>query len=285
MSVRITYYGVRGSTPSPGKNFIEFGGHTTCVFIETPTDNIIIDAGTGIRVLGNDLLKKKFGSSGGHANILFSHTHWDHIQGLPFFVPIYMPQNRFDIYGETKEIPVTETGPNQNWSIHDVLSMQQNFMYFPVGTKDLASAVDYHVLKPHETLELGGVKVETIRLSHPNSSLGFCFYIGDKKYAFCTDVEHSPEMIDTLAEFAKDAEVIAYDCQYEPKEYAATKTGWGHSTYEVGIQIAQKGNIKNLHMIHHDPMHDDTKLLAMEQETQKLFPNAIMVREGLSIEL
>ena len=280
--MHVKYYGVRGSTPTPGKLFDKFGGNTTCVYLKINNQNFIIDSGTGIRNLGLDLLKT-FPNEGGHAHLFYSHTHWDHIQGLPFFIPLYMPKNRFDIYGETKMVHVN--GKNETWSIEDVLAMQQHFMYFPVTIKDLASKINFHELKPEVTLNTGNVEIYCKRLRHPNDSIGFRFNFNNKSFVYCTDIEHSDEMNKELVKFAKDADVMAYDCQYTPEEYITSKIGWGHSTYEAAADVAIKANIKQVHMIHHDPMHTDTFLLDMEKSAKKLYKPMKMIPEGFSFDI
>jgi phosphoribosyl 1,2-cyclic phosphodiesterase len=282
MSIHVKYYGVRGSTPTPGMQYDKFGGNTTCVYIKIDGHNIIIDSGTGIRNLGLDLLKS-FPRDGGHAHILFTHTHWDHIQGFPFFIPIYMPNNKFDIYGETKVIPANKR--NETWTIEDVLSMQQNFMYFPVTIKDLPSHLNFHELHSESVINAGGIEIQCKRLRHPNDSLGFRFNIHKKSYVYCTDIEHSEEMVKELAKFAANADVLAYDCQYTPEEYTASKIGWGHSTYEAAAEVAIKANVKQVHMIHHDPLHTDAFLLDMEKSAKKLFKNMTMIPEGFSFDI
>jgi len=286
MSIQIKYYGVRGSTPVSGKDFNHFGGNTTCVYLHIDGEHIIFDGGTGIRPLGLDLLAT-FGKAGGHAHIFFTHTHWDHIQGIPFFIPIYMPQNRFDIYGETKMIPTPGSKEEKRWTIEDVLAMQQNFMYFPVSTRDLASAMNFHEINEKQTIELhkGKIRITTINLRHPNTSLGFRVDFEGKSYVFCTDVEHTDECTHRIGEFAKGADILAYDCQYTPEEYQASKIGWGHSTYAIAADIARIGGIKKVHMVHHDPMHTDKALFDLEKKAQALNPNMIMVNEGLSVEI
>lgn len=285
MGFKVKYYGVRGSTPVSGKEYLKYGGNTTCIHIERDNTNIIIDAGTGIRVLGNDLLNNGFTAAGGKAHIFFSHTHWDHIQGFPFFVPIYMPQNRFHIYGQTKDIPMHDNDTEKTWTIGDVLEMQQNFMYFPVSTKDLASHIEYHEVTPGKDIVVDDLIVNTIMLRHPNSSIGFRFDCHGKRFVFCTDIEHSDGLFDAMVEFAKDADVLAFDCQYTPEEYADSKVGWGHSTYKAAIEIVKAANVKNLHMIHHDPGHTDSKLEEIESRAKKDFENAFMVPEGHSFSL
>lgn len=285
MGFTVKYYGVRGSTPTSGNGYLKYGGNTTCVYITDGKTHIIIDAGTGIRGLGNDLLNQGFAKAGGHAHIIFSHTHWDHIQGLPFFVPIYMPQNRFHIYGEAKDIPVSGHHGSNEWTIEDVLAMQQNFMYFPVATKDLASQIEYETIVPGDDLNIDDFNIHTIRMRHPNNSIGFRISCGEKAYVFCTDVEHNHEQTEELAKFCEGAEILAYDCQYTPEEYKKSKIGWGHSTYEYAIEIAKKAGVKEIHMIHHDPGHTDENLTKIEKEAQKSFKNIIATPEGHSVDL
>ncbi|MDH4201103.1 MAG: MBL fold metallo-hydrolase, partial [Spirochaetia bacterium] len=254
-----------------------------CVFVKINDQNIIIDTGTGIRNLGLDLLKV-LPREGGHAHIFYTHTHWDHIQGFPFFIPIYMPNNSFDIYGETKNIPGLNN-TKETWSIKNVLHTQQNFMYFPVSVKDLPSRINFHEIEPGQNLDLNGFEMRFIRMRHPNDSIGMRFNYNKKSYVFCTDVEHNDTMIEELVDFAKNADIFAYDCQYTPEEYTATKTGWGHSTYEAAAEIANKGKIKKVHMIHHDPLHTDNFLLDMEKSAKKLFKNITMIPEGAEFDI
>lgn len=285
MKIRFQYYGVRGSIPVSGKEFSRYGGSTTCFFVETEKTKLVIDAGTGIRLLGMDLLKREFGQGKGKLHILFTHTHWDHIQGFPFFIPCYIPGNEIHIYGETKQVKVlTDAGREeiQTWSIERTLYMQQMFMYFPASTHNMSANLHFHELKSGQVLELEDLKVESLTLYHPNHSLGFRITHGDFSFVFCTDVEHSDAMIEKLSAFAEGANGLAYDSQYLPEEYEQGKVGWGHSTYYHGIQIAKKANIPHFHLIHHDPTHDDEKLNSIQELAKKEFSNSFLVPEGFS---
>ena len=287
MQAKITYYGVRGSIPAVGEPFIKIGGNTTCVFIETKKEKIIIDAGTGIRNLGNDLMKGIFGKGGGKASILFTHTHWDHIQGFPFFMPGYIPNNEFCIYGETKEITLIDEGTEDksDWDIERALSAQQSFMFFPAATHHMGAKLNFNPVSESELIELSDVKISALTLFHPNSTLGFRFDFKDKTFVFCTDVEHNDSMLDKIGAFAEGADVLAYDCQYTPEEYEDGKAGWGHSTYMEASKIMRYAKAKKLHMIHHDPSHTDDFLFDLEKTAQKEYSNTALVHEGFSFTL
>ncbi|HRP70934.1 MAG TPA: MBL fold metallo-hydrolase, partial [Turneriella sp.] len=244
--MKIKYYGVRGSLPVSGAGFDRFGGNTTCCYIQHEDTKIVIDAGTGIRILGLDLMRTDLPQTGGHFSMLFTHTHWDHIQGFPFFIPAFLPNVTLDVYGETKEVPGLDD-TRETWNIERILKMQQHFIYFPVGTKYMSSNKKFHEIKAGSTFTIGKIKISTFALHHPNSTLAYRFDVDGKSFVFSTDVEHNDEMLVKLGEFARNPDVLAYDCQYTTAEYIAGKIGWGHSTYESGIQICKNGDVKNLH--------------------------------------
>lgn len=279
MPLQIKYYGVRGSLPVSGADFTRFGGNTTCCFLKYKDTKIVIDAGTGIRLLGLDLMATDLPKTGGKLHLLFTHTHWDHIQGFPFFIPAFLPNVELSIYGETKTI-ANPDGSTEVWDIERVLRMQQHFMYFPVDTKYMASNKKFHAIDAGSRFQIDEVAIACFALHHPNSTLAFRFDVEGKSFVFSTDVEHNDDMIKNLAIFAQDADVLAYDCQYTTAEYQAGKIGWGHSTYDSAIEICKRGNIKNLHMIHHDPLHTDKTLLSMEEDAKSKFPTATMIPES-----
>lgn len=270
--------------PASGADFADFGGNTTCCFVEHKDTKIVIDAGTGIRILGLDLMRGDLPKSGGHIHMLFTHTHWDHIQGFPFFIPAFLPNVTLDIYGETKTVPGLDGG-DEVWTIEKVLKMQQHFIFFPVGTKYMSSNKTFREITPASKLRIGEVDIECFSLHHPNATLAFRFTADGKSFVFSTDVEHNAEMLEKLSIFCQGADVLAYDCQYTMAEYNAGKTGWGHSTYESAIEICKNGGVKNLHMIHHDPLHSDNTLRLMESDAQTLFPAAKMIRESYEFSL
>ncbi|HMV34300.1 MAG TPA: MBL fold metallo-hydrolase [Turneriella sp.] len=284
MSLQIKYYGVRGSLPVSGPEFARFGGNTTCCYVQHKDTRIVIDAGTGIRILGLDLMASELPKTGGKLHLLFTHTHWDHIQGFPFFIPAFLPNVELSVYGETKTVPGLD-GNEETWDIERVLRMQQHFMYFPVGTKYMSSIKNFHAINSESRFRIGEVEVSCFALHHPNSTLAFRFDADGKSFVFSTDVEHNDDMIKRLSAFAQGADALAYDCQYTTAEYEAGKIGWGHSTYESAIEICKRGNIKNLHMIHHDPLHTDNTLLSMEADAKSKFPAATMIPESFECTL
>jgi len=273
---KFTYYGTRGSIPAPGKNTSVFGGNTTCLYSEYYDDTqnipkkIAIDAGSGIRSLGMELMKTEFGKGTGVLDILITHTHWDHIQGFPFFIPAYVPGNKINMMG-------LASGEDD---LQEVFSHQQRPQNFPVNLNSMASQIDIKNLDPSVSFNLGDIGISCLEHAHPGGALGYKLTVGKFVLVFCTDVEHLDDMPDLVSEFAKDADVLAYDAQYLEKEYK-TKIGWGHSTHEMAVQIAQKAGVKELHLIHHDPQRNDADLLESEKKLRKQFKNLFAAREGM----
>jgi len=295
--VLIKFWGVRGSIPVPGANTVVYGGNTTCIeIITSERHRIIIDAGTGIRELGNCMLKEEFGEGKGLAHILFTHSHWDHIQGFPFFAPAYIGKrsedgtripglcNEFNLYGSA------DVGDR----LENIMRGQMDNRYFPVDLGYLSAIINFKTLIENKT-EIGNTKITARRLLHPNGVLGFRIEDQDKILTIATDCEHPNNgTIDAnLLELANNADVLIYDGQYTEQEYnpekfnikAQTKKGFGHSTPDEGVKMAQEAGVKKLVITHHDPLHTDKILSHMEEHTKSLFSNSIFAREGLCIEL
>jgi phosphoribosyl 1,2-cyclic phosphodiesterase len=276
--MKIRFFGTRGSLPVSGKGIRLYGGNTTCVTVTSSSGKrLIFDAGSGIRDLGFSLLKHM----PLELHLFFSHYHWDHIQGWPFFVPAFIPNNKIHIYGQNKgELTVKK--------------MLENLMTapnHPVPLSIMGASLDFNQLQEDGRIEIDEtLTVEYGPLYHPNGVIGFRITDGEQVFAFLTDVEHrdSAEIDKSLLYLARNADVVAYDCQYTPEEYP-TKVTWGHSTWEEGIELVSQAGAKKLLMIHHDPTHDDEFINNMLNEaTKPAEKRGIQVGaayEGLEIDL
>ena len=293
----IKFWGVRGSIPTPGKDTVEFGGNTSCIeVLSAGNERIIFDAGTGIRVLGLELMKSEFGQGKGKAHIFFTHSHWDHIQGFPFFAPAYVGRkdmkgnriidcsNEFNLYGAADVGDRLET----------TLRGQMDNYYFPVDLNYLSSNINFKTLKDNR-ITLGDTTISAFKLVHPNGVLGYRIDDGRSSVAIATDCEHpSDGTIDpNLLQLALNVDVLIYDGQYTPEEYAPHrfdlpgpgKQGFGHSTAEEGIRAAKAAGAKRLVITHHEPLHNDEFLQKMEIDARKLFAATDFAREGMIIKL
>jgi phosphoribosyl 1,2-cyclic phosphodiesterase len=249
--MKIKCYGSRGSIPVSGKEYIKFGGDTTCITV-TSKDNdlIVIDAGTGIRKLGNDLLKndtKKF-------SIIFTHSHWDHLMGFPFFKPLYSNEYEIDVYG----CPFTSGD-----SIRDMLAGTMNPPYFPVDLGAIHARINYINVR-YSSFKIGSLQIIPIQLSHPNQGIGYKVIEGDKSFVFLTDNElgyfHYPGLqYQDYVRDCKDADILFHDGEYTPEEYPQKKT-WGHSSYEDAVNLALEAQVKKLGIFHHNQDRSDDEV-------------------------
>jgi phosphoribosyl 1,2-cyclic phosphodiesterase len=272
--VKIKFWGVRGSIPSPGGSTVRVGGNTSCVELRAGGQLLIFEMGTGARGLGNSLLK----SLPVTAHVFLSHLHHDHTQGLPFFTPCFIPGNTLIFYGADKG---EET-------LKSLLHRLFDYPYFPVALRDMAATMDFKSLREGQTVVLGpDLKVMNRRVNHPDDAFGYrveCVEDGVKKvFAFCTDTEHYTAGDWKVRELAKDADVFVYDAQYTDEEYPG-KVGWGHSTPSEAAKIAREAGAKRLLLFHHDPTHNDDKVFEMEAQARALFPGAQAAVEGLELE-
>jgi phosphoribosyl 1,2-cyclic phosphodiesterase len=272
---KVHFWGVRGSIACPGTATVRYGGNTPCVEMLVGGYRLIFDAGTGIHVLGQSLLSHLPVS--GH--LFFSHSHWDHIQGFPFFSPAFMEGNEFDIYGG-----VIPHGVTIEHRLHDQMT-QPNF---PVPLQVMGANLRFHNLDYGDTVNLGDVTISTGLLNHPGGAMGYRVSWRDYAVAYITDTEHLPddELDRNVLALADRADVLIYDSTYTNEEYyhpQTSKIGWGHSTWQEGVKIAKAVNVKQLVIFHHDPSHDDEFMDTIELQSQQAFPTAIVAREGMNI--
>jgi phosphoribosyl 1,2-cyclic phosphodiesterase len=274
--IRLKFWGVRGSIPTPGPNTVKIGGNTSCVEVRCDEQLIIFDGGTGLRALGEELIKE----SPIRASMFFSHVHWDHIQGFPFFIPALAPGNHFDLYG----------GKNVTATLAETLSGQMNFPNFPLTLEQMAADMVFHQFEDGQNVDLaGGVQVQALPLNHPNGCYGYRLEYQGKAIAYCTDTEHRESPDKNVLALAKDAELFVYDCQYTPDEYTGevgvSRVGWGHSTYEEGARMAKLAGAKRLLLFHHDPGHSDDDIYDIERRARELFPDTDAATEQLVFEI
>jgi phosphoribosyl 1,2-cyclic phosphodiesterase len=256
--VRVQFWGTRGSIPKPGPTTIRYGGNTLCHEIRTARGTlVIIDCGSGLHGLGLKLLCG--GGRGLAGHILISHTHWDHIQGVPFFAPFFVPGNKWDIYGPK--------GLNQ--SLRDTLAGQMQHTYFPISPDEFGASIRYHDLL-EGTFEIDDIKVTTQYLNHPALTLGYRLEADGAAIVYCCD--HEPFSRDVAegnreffgldqqhADFIEGADLLIHDAQYTAAEYPS-KVGWGHSSIEFVVKLAQLANVKHVILTHHDPLRTDEAL-------------------------
>src|SRR5271165_608121 len=256
--MRVQFWGTRGSIAKPGPTTARYGGNTSCVEIRSARGTlIVIDCGTGAHALGQALLKENTKGVRGH--LLISHTHWDHIQGLPFFAPLFSPGSEWDVYGPK--------GLDQ--SVRESLSGQMQYTYFPITLEQFGATVRYHDLV-EGAFEIDDVSITTRYLNHPALTLGYRLRADGATVVYSCDHEpHSRELAggsgeiggedERHSEFLRGADLVLHDAQYTAKEYPA-KIGWGHSTVEYAVRIARYAGVATLALTHHDPLRDDESL-------------------------
>lgn len=276
--MRIRFWGVRGSIPCPGPSTVKYGGNTSCIEVRFKDLErlIILDAGSGIRELGNDLMVRYKNEPSPLVDILITHTHWDHIQGFPFFSPIYSPNMRIRMYG-----PATDN----HETFREAMAGQLSYRYFPVRQSELSAEIDYTELT-EDRFDLGdGLILTTKYLNHPLLCLGYRLTYKDK--AVCTAYDTEPfqnlfsmdpddpsydralveegeqaaeDLNRGVADFYSGADVLIHDAQYTADEYASGKAGWGHSPMERVVVEAGRKGVKHLVLFHHGPLRTDAQL-------------------------
>ena len=273
--MKVRFWGVRGSTPTPTLDNYRYGGNTSCLEVRSPAgDILILDCGTGLRPLGKQLLSE-FGHTSLQAYIFLTHFHWDHIQGIPFFEPLYNPENTFEFH----------SFPSQARSVEQVLSEQMSNPYFPVDMSAMRAQRKFHRIEKTD-ISFKDITLKSMPLFHPQGCLGYRIECGGYVLAYATDNEPgSPEHDRNVRKLAEGADVLVYDAQYTPLEYVSLKKGWGHSTWREAVNIAQEAQVRQLVLFHHDPDHSDSFLDSILNETIKFFPNSVAAWEGMGIDL
>jgi len=290
---RVKFWGVRGSIASPGPETVFYGGNTSCVELRADGEIIVLDAGTGIRQLGL-ALAQEFDGEPLNVTLLLTHTHWDHIQGFPFFVPAYNPKNTVRILGYE--------GARQGLAA--TLGAQMESPYFPVGMRELPGNISIEELRDME-FSVGAVRVQAMFVNHPGICVGYRLFTSAGSVVFIPDNEPfhrlraQPADADATAitfaedqdakliEFIRGADVLIMDSQYDATEYES-HIGWGHSCVDDVAEMATRAGVKQLFLFHHDPTHDDERVSRMLAHARQLVGNGTLVeaaREGLEVVL
>ncbi len=305
--MKVRFWGVRGSIPSPGAKTQKYGGNTACIELRVGAEDrlVIIDAGSGIRSLGNSMMASDLPKGPIKADIFLSHTHWDHIMGYPFFTPIYIPGTTLKVHG-----PVSfEDDP-----LEEVVGGQMKYRYFPVNLGELASEIEYIRLKEAPSIDLGnGLHLSTKLLNHPITALGYRFTYDGKAVCTCYDTEpfrnlfitdpNHPDYDEAMAfegaevaaeqnlaveQFFAGADLLIHDAQYTAAEYGS-RINWGHTAMEYAIAAANRAGVKKLALFHHDPDRFDAtldELSAIYCEPGKFGNTEVFfAREGMEIDL
>lgn len=272
--MQVRFWGVRGSVACGGPEFARFGGNTTCVEVTVGGQRIVFDAGTGIRGLGAALLKQP--RLGGRTAIFWSHLHWDHVQGFPFFAPAFVRGHALSLHGP---------GKNGGARLKVALARQMQPPAFPVTLDAMGAWMEFHDAPSGRVQPLHEAVVHALAVDHPNGCNAYRVEGDGASVVFATDVEQGPgELDDNLVAFARGADLLILDGQYTPSEYEGrigpSRKGWGHTTMIDAARVARAAGVKNLALTHHDPSHDDRIVARMESAARFVFENTAAAREG-----
>jgi phosphoribosyl 1,2-cyclic phosphodiesterase len=269
----VRFWGVRGSIACSGPRTARYGGNTSSLEVRCGGRMLLFDAGTGLRYLGNSLSD----SSPIDADLFLTHTHFDHVCGLPFFRPFFQPQNRFRLWAGHL---------GEGMTLRRVLGEFMMSPLFPVPPQVFRARMEYREFKAGETLHPeDGVAVRTATLNHPDGATGYRIDYAGKSLCYLTDTEHVPEAPDrNILELIAGADLVIYDSMYTDAEYD-TYVGWGHSTWQEGVRLCRAAGAKRLAVFHHDPEHDDEMLDGIAREVASELPGSVVAKDGLLIQL
>lgn len=268
--LRVKFWGVRGSIPTPIAANLGYGGNTACLEVQYAQEPpLILDAGSGARQLSSHLLASR-GGGPLSVNIFLTHFHWDHIQGIPFMPALYLP---------TSELTFHSAHPAEK--LGAVLRGQMASPYFPVEMPAVRARIHHRHINSGG-MTLGSLEVRPFALRHPDGAVGYRVSAGDECIVYATDHEHGDARLDQgIMDVAQGADILIYDAQFTPEEYSE-RVGWGHSTWLEGTRLAKQAAAKQLVLFHHDPSHDDGLMAQIEECARREFPNTIAAREGWS---
>jgi phosphoribosyl 1,2-cyclic phosphodiesterase len=265
----VRFWGVRGSIACSGPSTVRYGGNTSCLEVRCGDRTIILDAGSGIRYLGNELITR----GPLDIDIFLTHTHFDHICGMPFFTPFFVPQSKF-------RISAGHLLPEHN--VEFVLSEMMMAPLFPVPMAIFNADINFHDFMSGDTLDLGdGITLRTAPLNHPNRATGYRVEYDGRSICYITDTEHVQDEPDqNVADLIRGADLVIYDGTYTDEEFPNHIT-WGHSTWQEGLRLCEANDVKRYVLFHHDPERSDDQLDEIGQQLEERRPGSIVAREGL----
>lgn len=276
---KVTFWGVRGSIPTLDRGMWRYGGNTPCIDIVAPNGTrFILDCGTGLRMLGNHWPNSE-GDHAEQAHVFVTHYHWDHIQGVPFFRPFYLPQNDFHFYSFQSKYLGRD-------SLRQVLEAQLARPYFPVDLTLMHASREFSEIDGGDQFEVKGTKVAARWLNHPQGCLGYRLETPAGTIVYATDNEPGvPEMDENLRRLADGADIFINDAQCSPEQLASTRKGWGHSSWLEGVKLARECGVKNLVLFHHDPDSSDRLVDGYLHAARQEFPNTWAATDGMAVHL
>ena len=274
MGTRVKFWGVRGSTPTPQAENLRYGGNTSCVEIRVEDQIFVFDCGTGFRNLGKTLTADAAGKPV-YAHIFLSHFHWDHIQGIPFFTPLYNNRDNYFFFHSS----------NRTRGLQRAIEEQMSDPYFPVDMSEMAAHRNFYDIE-EDRIAFDDTTVQSMWLNHPQGCLGFRIETPQHVVVYATDNEPGHPIFDkNVRKLAEGADVLIYDAQYLPEEYEAKKRGWGHSHWREAINIVMESGTKELVLFHHDPDHDDSVIDNVVRTAREHYAKVTAAAEGMEIQL
>ena len=267
--MRVHFWGVRGSIPVSGERFLKCGGNTTCIAFEHEGEYIVIDGGTGLKAFGDSLEGAPL-----KATLVFTHVHWDHIQGLPFFSPAFHPASEIDVRGVSRD----------GWEFKDILSLQMTPPTFPVSLDVLSGIKSISSIEVNQSYQIGSFTIRALEQKHPDGVVVYRVDAGGHSVVFATDVEHGGvELDEAFIDLCRGCDLVIHDAQYTDDEYhghnGPPRKGWGHSMWREAVELAKQAQVGCLSLFHHDPNRSDEDVFVIESEAQTLFQNTFAARE------